>query len=278
MEASIDEIQNHYHRPNLYEIITRQLEKQNIDLKQVGRRDLSAVDEFHVRGAVVSEELAASIDLKNRNVLDIGCGIGGPCRMLADQFNCQVTGIDLSPEYIRTAKKLSELVQLDHKTTFIQGNALDLPFRKHTFDAVWTQHVQMNVSDKKRFYAEIARVLKPGGSFLYYEILKKGTSTLDFPVPWSNRPEFSFLFRSSEMHSLLENLDMKKIKTTDQTVAGIEFFEKMLARIQVHGPPLIGLNLLMGESTLLKISNLLKGLKEKALQLESGIYVKPDLN
>lgn len=55
------------------------------------------------------------------------CGIGGPCRMLAEEFNCEVTGIDLSHEYIKIAQKLSELVGHQDKTKFMQRDALNLP-------------------------------------------------------------------------------------------------------------------------------------------------------
>ena len=72
---------------------------------------IAAVDEFHVRGAEVTRELASQIKLDNLRVLDVGCGLGGPSRMLADEFGCRVTGIDLNDEYIRTATGLSELVE-----------------------------------------------------------------------------------------------------------------------------------------------------------------------
>ena len=88
--------ENHYYRPNLYEDIIERLETFEVDLKNVSRKDISGVDEFHVRGAVVSRELAITAGINNSKVLDIGCGIGGPARMLADEFDCNFTGIDLS--------------------------------------------------------------------------------------------------------------------------------------------------------------------------------------
>mgnify|MGYP000689953118 FL=1 len=160
-------IEKHYLKEGLYEDIVNRLKEQNISLNNVKRSDIAGADEFHVRGASVSKELANSININGLNVLDVGCGLGGPCRMLAEEYNCKTTGIDLSNEYIRTANKLSKLVNLNDKTTFVQGDATELPFKDKTFDVVWTQHVQMNIPDKKKFYSEINRVLKKGGYFLF---------------------------------------------------------------------------------------------------------------
>ena len=179
-----DSIENHYLDEKLYENIIVGLQEQNIALDEVRRSDISGVDEFHIQGRKVSKELANSIDLRGASVLDVGCGLGGPCRMLADEYNCQTTGIDLSKEYIKTAIKLSKLVNLSHKTTFIQGDATDLLFENNTFDVVWTQHVQMNIPDKKKLYLEINRVLKTGGYFLFYDIFKKGDEKIKALQNW----------------------------------------------------------------------------------------------
>ena len=274
MQKNTHPIEEHYYRSNLYETITGQLKKMDIDLRHVKRKDLSAADEFHVRGAEVSRELAESIEIKNRKLLDIGCGVGGPCRMLADEFNCDVTGIDISAEFIRTATKLSELTGFSDRTKFICGNATDLPFGKNTFDIVWTQHVQMNIRDKVKFYSEINRVLSGNGIFIYYDIFKKGNKKIDYPVPWANGPDISFLAKTTEVEGILGNLGFKKRQTTDQTKSGIIFFEKLIGRTGKPGPPKLGLHLLMGKSTKRKINNLLNGLKEGKIILQSGIYEK----
>lgn len=274
MENLNQNIENHYLKEGLYEDIVHRLKEQNISLDNVKRSDISGADEFHVRGAIVSKELANSINLNGLNVLDVGCGLGGPCRLLADEYNCQATGIDLSNEYIRTANKLSELVNLNNKTTFIQGNATELPFEDNSFDVVWTQHVQMNIPKKKKFYSEINRVLKSGGYFLFYDILKKGNGEVNYPMPWASDSNLSFLFKSEEMNSLLEELGLTKKQSTNQTQAGIDFFDALVARLKELGPPKMGLNVLMGETTKPKLMNLLSHLKNGELELESGVYKK----
>jgi ubiquinone/menaquinone biosynthesis C-methylase UbiE len=267
-------LENHYLKEGLFEDIINRLKEQEIDLDQVKRSDIAGTDEFHVRGAVVSKELAQTINLSGLKVLDIGCGLGGPCRMLADEYNCQTTGIDLSAEYIRTASELSKLVNLDNKTTFIQGDATNLPFDNNAFDVVWTQHVQMNIPDKKKFYSEINRVLKVGGHFLYYDILRKGDGEINYPMPWASTADLSFLFKENEMDNILEQLGLAKEQSTDETQAGVDFFNVLVAKLKEFGPPKMGLNVLMGESTKPKLMNLLTHLQSGELELKSGVYRK----
>ncbi|KPJ98606.1 MAG: SAM-dependent methyltransferase, partial [Desulfobacterales bacterium SG8_35] len=194
MEPLSTLIKEQYHSPRLYEDILSRLGELKKDNGHVSRKDIAGVDEFHVRGAEVSRELANQLKPYHSKVLDVGCGIGGPARMLADEFCCQVTGIDLNQEYIRTAQGLSELVGLRTQTNFIQSNALELPFKNKSFDVVWTQHVQMNISHKLKFYSEIERVLSDqDGTFAYYDIFKTDEGKVNFPVPWANSASASFL-------------------------------------------------------------------------------------
>lgn len=274
MTAINQNIASHYHQEGLFDRIVNALKQQGISRDSATRTHIEGVDEFHVRGATVSRELAECLPMNGARVLDVGSGLGGPARMLADTYGCQVTGIDLSEAFVHCAAELSHLVGMQDQTSFVVGDAAELPFANAAFDVAWTQHVQMNIPDKGRFYSGIHRVLKPGGHFMYYDIFKDGEGPVAYPMPWASTGECSFLFQAEDMHTLLANLGMEPIRSTDQTQAGIAFFEGVFARLKASGPPPIGLHLLMGESTKTKLGNLLEHLKNGSLRLESGVYRK----
>jgi ubiquinone/menaquinone biosynthesis C-methylase UbiE len=266
-------IKSHYARNHIFETIVQALEQTGMATSEVTPAAIAAVDEFHVRGREASMELALQAGLQpGMQVLDIGCGLGGAARLLAGEFGCQVTGIDITPEYIRTAQELSQLTHMQQLTHFEVASALALPFDNSQFDIVWTQHVQMNIADKSRLYAEVARVLQPNGRFVYYDVLSKDHAPVRYPVPWAADASMSYLVTPDELRNLLLHAHLTPVQITDQTGKGIQFFDAFIEGLTAHGFPAIGTHLLMGDNAREKLQNLYTNLTEGAIILESGIY------
>lgn len=93
-------------------------------------------------------------------VLDVGCGIGGSCRILARDYGFAVTGITISPQQVRRAQKLTP-PQVNAQ--FQVDDALNLSFPDASFDVVWSIEAGPHMPDKARYAQEMLRVLKPGG-------------------------------------------------------------------------------------------------------------------
>jgi len=166
--------------------------------------ELGALDHFHTGGLRASLELLelAQIQAEDR-VLDIGAGLAGSARLLASSSGCRVDCVELSPDYCTGALLLNRLTGLDDRIAVHEGSALDLPFPDDSFDAVWMQNVGMNIADKRKLYAEVYRVLKPGGRFAFQEMAAGETATSYFPLPWATDPADSSLVSADEMHSVL---------------------------------------------------------------------------
>jgi cyclopropane fatty-acyl-phospholipid synthase-like methyltransferase len=93
------------------------------DLTQLRTDDLVAIDDLHVGGREAIQELGGFMGLRpDMHLLDVGCGIGGPARYFAER-GCQVTGIDLTDEFVGVAEILTRLVKLDSKVRFRQARA-----------------------------------------------------------------------------------------------------------------------------------------------------------
>jgi SAM-dependent methyltransferase len=156
--------------------------------------DLAAVDQFHVGGLEATQELARLFSpSRGSYVLDIGSGLGGPSRYLATNYGCRVIGIDITEEYRRVASALGARMRLEDRVEYRRGDARELLFPDGTFDGAWTQHVSMNIAEKKELYEGIRRVLKIGGRFALHDVVQRTPGPILFPVPWARTQEISHL-------------------------------------------------------------------------------------
>lgn len=102
-------------------------------------------------------------------LLDLGCGIGGPGRFLADRFGCSVVGVDLLPLRVEVAEALAEMTEMGERVSYRVADATDLHLADTSFAQVWMLDVSMHIRDKRALFAEIARVLRPDGLMVMHE-------------------------------------------------------------------------------------------------------------
>lgn len=248
MPSSLPErVQAHYSRPDLETRIFDALRAAGKDPDRLRPEDLSPVDEFHLRGRAATLELAraAGITATSR-VLDVGSGIGGPARCLAQALGCQVVGIDLTAEYCRLATLLTERTALAAQVRFEQADALNLPFADGAFDVVYTEHMAMNVADKPALYRELQRVLAPGGRLALYDVLAGPSGPVLYPAPWAAEPDNSFLVTPDELRALLGEAGFSIADWTDSTEAARRWYAELADSNRRNGPPVLGLHVLFG--------------------------------
>ena len=97
---------------------------------------------------------------RGSRILDVGCGIGGSSRILANYYGFNVTGITISSAQV---KRAIELTPLECKCNFKVMDALDLKFEDGAFDGVWSVEAGAHMNNKSKFADQMLRTLRPGG-------------------------------------------------------------------------------------------------------------------
>lgn len=268
-----DKVASHYSTAHdLADAIAAKLREIGKDTGALTTADLGAIDEFHVRGRKATLELAEGLGLTAASrIIDLGSGLGGPARTLAETYGCHVTGIDLTPAFCEAATALSTWVGLGDKVSFQQGDATQLPFADGSFDAATTIHVAMNIAAKDRMYAETKRVLKSGGRFGVYDILQGEGGDVLYPVPWAREPSISHLATPDDMQALLSAAGFKILSVTDSTDEGLRWFEAMAERIKQSGAPPLTFRTFLGDDFLEMTRNQVRNLQERRIRTVSYI-------
>ena len=241
------DITRHYGHGALDEAILSALKAAGKDPDKLTLADLAPIDEFHIGGRQATLDLAAQLDLpRGVHVLDIGSGIGGPSRTLAQERGWRIDGIDLTPEYVEVAERMSRRVGLGAAVSYRQASATALPFADASFDGAYMLHVGMNIADKKAAFAEIRRVLKPGGVFAIYDVMRESDGEFTYPVPWSTAAEPTSSTLPVAYKRLLAEAGFRVDKERSRRDFAVEFFRQMRQRLAQGGPPAPGLQIVMG--------------------------------
>lgn len=234
-------VERHYAQPSRVDAVLAVVDAMN-PAGRLRTVDLAPLDQFHAGGLEATRQLAALAGIgPDQHVLDVGSGVGGPARFLAETHGCSVVGVDLAVEYCRLAEALTARCGLKDKATFRPADALDLPFADESFDAVWTQHAAMNIADRPRLYGEMRRVLRPGGIVALYDAVA-GNGAPFFPVPWARDGSTSFLLSPDALREVLDQAGLTVVAWRDVT----EDAKRWFASRPRGALPGLGLHLLMG--------------------------------
>jgi ubiquinone/menaquinone biosynthesis C-methylase UbiE len=197
------------------------------------RRDIDC----HNLGMFRMVELAADVATEygppsaEEALLDIGCGIGGPSRYLADRFGCSVIGIDLVPVRVEIAQELATMTGMGDRVSYGIADATALDFDDASFAHAWMLDVSVHIRDKRTLFGEIARVLRPGGLLVMHE--QTG------PLPSAMRPvmrQAPYIAPSlPQLIRYIEDSELRILTWRDTTKIALDYFLRM--RELVLGEP-----------------------------------------
>jgi SAM-dependent methyltransferase len=243
------------------------LESAGLDAASLRPADLAPVDEFHIRGRAATLEIIDVLGITaDSQVVDLGSGLGGPARTLAEMAGCRVTGVDLTAEFCEVATAFSEWTGLSERTRFQVGDAMATGLPDTAFDAALTVHVAMNIADKPALYAEAFRLIRPGGRFVVYDVLQGDGGEVRYPVPWANDPSTSFLATPEDMRALLSAAGLEIVAEVDSSDESLVWFREMRERIERDGPPPVTFATFLGSAFAQMAANQVTNLAERRIR------------
>ncbi len=162
MTTPQDQNKNSYDQPYAdYDSPLKQQLRQEAYGEDIGQHSWVTVEEL--RGDIHRLALSPS-----SRVLDLGCGPGGPITFMLKAIHCTGTGVDVSEAALEVARRRAVSLGIDRQLTIRHANLNDpLPLPNHVFDAAVSLDVILHVRDRLQVFREAARVLVPGGKFLF---------------------------------------------------------------------------------------------------------------
>lgn len=165
---------------SFYNLLSRRLEDAgvadssfflNYGYAPMGSNDESAFTirpgTFNANSVRLVFEVIGSVDLNDRTVVEIGCGRGGNAALVAEKFNAQVIGIDMSSEAIAFCSK----THVKRPINFMVGDALNVPLPDASCDAIVNIESSHSYGNLPKFLGEVRRISRPGGWFLHTDFL-----------------------------------------------------------------------------------------------------------
>lgn len=148
-------------------------------------------------------------------VLDIGSGYGGASRFLAKTYGCKVTALNLSTVENERNRAMNKEQGLDHLITVVDGSFESIPLDDGLFDVVWSQDAILHSSNRNAVIKEVARVLKPGGEFVFTDPMQADTCPVEKLQPIYDRIHLESLGSPGVYRQICQDAGLSEIGFDD---------------------------------------------------------------
>ncbi len=169
-------------------------------------------------GAGNVARLMDGLDVRDRSILDIGCGLGGPAFIMARDYGARVTGIDIEAALIDKANARAAELGLADCATFMLVEPGPLQFADDSFDIVVSCGAFTQIEDKQTIYGECLRVLRPDGVLSSYEWMKSEGKYSDDMLHWFKMEGLTYALSTPTSHEqLLKEVGFVDVSTDDRS-------------------------------------------------------------
>jgi len=222
------------------------------ELREIGKstsssllvEDLTKFDQLHYHGTDAIDIFIEKLEINEKTkILDIGSGIGGPARYLADKTGAEITAIELQSDQNNLAKDLTKKCGLSNKINHICGDILDYDFKNQTFDAVVSWLTLYHIANHEILLKKLFDLLNPNG-FFYTEDITSRINLSDADLKEIKKEIYGIHLPYFDKYiSNLEQNGFKLIFSEDMSISWTDFTKERIKKynsekernIRVHG-------------------------------------------
>jgi len=152
------------------------------ELREIGKstsstllvEDLTKFDQLHYHGTDAIDIFIEKLEINEKTkILDVGSGMGGPARYIANKTGAEITAIELQSDQNNLAKDLTKKCGLSNKVSHICGDILDYDFKNQTFDAVVSWLTLYHIANHEILLKKLFDLLNPNGFFYTEDITSR---------------------------------------------------------------------------------------------------------
>ena len=163
-------------------------------------------------------KMVDGVELENRRVLDIGCGLGGPACILAGKYGAHVVGTDLEAPLIERARSRAAKLGVQDRTEFEVVTPGALTFEDQSFDLVMSSGGVTQIPDKLGIFRECLRVLKPGGCISVYDWMKNAGEYSEDMQYWFEMEGLSYSMETPKrQQAILHEAGFDEVEVVDSS-------------------------------------------------------------
>ena len=167
-------------------------------------------------------------------VLDMGAGFGGAARFLAKNFGCKVTALNLSPVQNLRNRQMNKEQELEHLVEVVEASFEEVPYPDESFDFIWSQDAILHSGDRKKVMAEVKRLLKPGGRFVFTDPMAADNCPDGVLQPIYDRIHLETLGSPKFYKDILEELGLRFVEFKENTGHLVNHYARILEETETR--------------------------------------------
>lgn len=202
--------------------------------------DLTPYDQYHYEGTDAVDDAIAFLGANPAaHILDVGSGLGGPARYIADRSGAAVTGLELQPDLNETAAALTVRAGLSALVTHVNGDVLAGDAGTDQFTGLVSMLCFLHIPDRASLFANCANALQSGSRIFIDDYYERGELTTTEWEHLANTVYCTYLPDQATYVKQMEAAGFVDVQVTDKTNDWADFVGDRLGRFREARPELI---------------------------------------